>query len=136
MSKVGRLHHIGYMVKDIHKAVAVYEGLDYVLKKAICQDGIRKARICFLEHKFFGGVIELVEPEKDSEIYPLMKKYKGTAYHLCYEVESLADSIKVLQEQGFLLFKDRQLAPAIGNMAQVAFLMNPHIGMIELVENP
>ena len=55
MSKVGRLHHIGYMVKDIHKAVAVYEGLDYVLKKAICQDGIRKARICFLEHKFFGG---------------------------------------------------------------------------------
>ena len=76
----------------------------------------------------------MVCPNRDSDIFPLLKKFNNTPYHLCYEVEDLAQAIEYLKPEGFLLFKAPQRAMAISDSAQVAFLMHTRMGMIELVQ--
>jgi methylmalonyl-CoA/ethylmalonyl-CoA epimerase len=78
--------------------------------------------------------IELVSPYKESDIYPLLKKYSNTPYHVCYEVENLTSATEYLQDKGFLIFKEAQWARAISQTAKVVFLIHTRMGMIELVE--
>ena len=95
-------------------------------------DEIRKSYLCFLKGK--GECIELIEPTRESELCPLMKKYVNTPYHICYKVDNLQAAISKLKEIGFLIFKDIEKAPVISSHAEVAFLMHSRIGIIELVQ--
>ena len=63
----------------------------------------------------------------------LIKTYKNTPYHICYETEQFEDDIQALTENGFLSIEEPMPAPAIGGR-RVCFLMNAQIGMIELLE--
>lgn len=63
----------------------------------------------------------------------LLKRFKNLPYHICYESNNLEKDISKYSEKGYSLMGDPQEAPAIeGN--KVAFLMNRHIGIIELLE--
>lgn len=64
----------------------------------ILQAGIKTVKdeigdeIVYDEHRkcFFSFIsnddvlIELIQPEKTSDIYPLLKRYKNNPYHLCF----------------------------------------------------
>lgn len=128
-----KIHHIGYMVKHIDKAIDSFSRLGYELISDTVDDDIREAQICFLSNG--GYVVELVSPHKESDLYELLKKYKNTAYHICYKVESLEKSVTELEKNGFHLFKEIEQAPAISATAKVCFLMDAGLGMIELVED-
>lgn len=130
--QIGQLHHIGYLVKKIESAQKTFLALGFVLEKETMYDEIRKSDICFL--KKGGAVVELVAPQADSEIYPLLKKYPNMPYHLCYKVDNLQHAVSELTSQGFLLFKEAQIAPAISDDATVVFLLHRQIGLIELVQ--
>ena len=78
--------------------------------------------------------IELVEPSTESDIYPLLKTYNNAIYHVCYAVKNIDFALKELKPHGFLLFRDKQKAPAISESAEVVFLMHTRMGIIELVE--
>jgi methylmalonyl-CoA/ethylmalonyl-CoA epimerase len=130
--KTMKIHHIGYMVKRIEEAIEVFQGLGYEIVKETYKDQDRRTDICFMEQN--GYQIELISPWKDSALYPMMKKYKNVAYHVCYAVSDIEESIQQLEKVGFVLFKSVAPAGAIGENAKVAFLMNAHIGMVELVE--
>ncbi len=126
-----KIHHIGYLVKKIDKSIPLFNTLGYELTKDVYYDAVRKSHICFMEN---GGItIELVCPERDSDIYPLLKKYVNTPYHICYAVEHIDTAIAALTNNGWLLFKDKAPAPAISDTAEVAFLMHTNAGIIELV---
>ncbi len=126
------LHHIGYLVKDVSKSIHAFEQLGYTLQGQVCFDPDRKAKICFLVES--GSPIELVSPEPESDLFPLLKQYQNQPYHLCYTISDLEAKIENLKNAGFLLFKAPQKAVAIGPDAIVAFLMHRSIGMIELVQ--
>lgn len=130
---IGRIHHVGYLVKDIKKSITAFSSLGFSMRGDVMFDPDRNADICFM-YPPAGEVVELVSPNKDSDIFPLLKKFNNAPYHICYEVEDLAHAIEYLKAKGFLLFKEPQRAMAISNSAQVAFLMHTRMGMIELVQ--
>lgn len=127
-----KLHHIGYLVKKIDAAVTQFKLLGYVIQKDIAYDDYRKINICFMEKD--GYVVELVSPASpDSVVTGLLKKYKNSPYHLCYESDDFDNDFEMLTKEGYTAIDTPTPAPALDHK-RVVFLMNVNIGMIELLE--
>ena len=127
-----KIHHVGYLVKKIDKAIKAFEGLGYVLTQDVIHDDYRQADICFLEKD--GYKIELVSPiSKNSVVSNLIKKLGNTPYHICYETENIDAQVKLLLENHYVMCNEKHEAVAI-NGKNVCFLISPFLGMIELVE--
>lgn len=127
-----RVHHIGYLVKKIDKAILSFEALGYKVTIPSTWDSGRKAYICFLKNE--GYCVELICPSKESPLFPLLKHYCNAPYHMCYSCENLEETIKQLKTHKYMLVKEPEPAPVISPSARVAFLMSARTGMIELVE--
>ena len=69
-----RVHHIGYLVKAIDKAILSFEALGYKLTIPSTWDSSREAYICFLKNE--GYCVELICPSKESPLFPLLKQYE------------------------------------------------------------
>lgn len=129
-----KIHHIGYLVKKINAAVKEFEHLGFTVTRDITYDDYRKINICFLEKD--GCMIELVSPADDSSVVAgLLKKYKNSPYHICYETERFEEDFARLQEEGYTAIDTPAPAPAIDHRP-VVFLMNANLGMIELLKKP
>ncbi|MEZ3427397.1 MAG: VOC family protein [Lachnospiraceae bacterium] len=127
-----KIHHIGYLVKKIDAAIRDFAQLGYVVTQNTVFDSFRKIHICFMEKD--GYVIELVSPaDENSIVAGLLKKYKNTPYHICYETASFEKDFAYLTEHGFTAIDSPTPAPAIDGR-RVVFLMSASIGMIELLE--
>ena len=127
-----KIHHIGYLVKDISQAVTQFEQIGFVTVGEIVRDGIRKVDIVFIKNGDY--TIELISPyERASVVASLMPKYKNTAYHFCYETASIFREIDRLEKEGYKVIDKPEIAPAIENYYTV-FLTHPKLGLIELVE--
>lgn len=129
-----RIHHIGYLVKDIRKAQEDFINLGYSIEQEVLFDEYRGINISFLKKD--GYCIELVaSASNDSVVAGLSKKIKNSPYHICYESESFDEDIRKMTQNGEYLQIDRpMIAPALNNKRAV-FLVNPNIGIIEIVEN-
>lgn len=128
-----KIHHIGYLVKKMDKAIASFTGLGYQITQPTLYDDIRKVDICFLEKD--GYRIELVSPvSEDSVVAGLMKKYKNSPYHICYETEDYEKAYAELTANGFIAIDTLTPAPALQNR-EVVFLTNAFMGMIELIKS-
>lgn len=128
-----KVHHIGYLVKNIHNAISEFQILGYNLTKDIIYDGYRDVSICFLSKD--GMIIELVSPASEkSVVYNTLKKTQNSPYHICYEIEEscIIETSKMLIEQGYLLIVKLEPAPAIDENL-VEFYYNKNIGMIEVL---
>lgn len=127
------VHHIGYLVKKMEAAIRSFEALGYEITQAPVYDEIRKVDICFLQKD--GYCIELVSPaSEDSVVSGLIKKMKNSPYHICYETEHFEEDYQKLINGGFVSIDVPTPAPALQNR-KVVFLMNPFMGMIELLES-
>ena len=127
-----KVHHIGYLVKNIEKAIDSFQALGYRITVDSKWDDGRQAYICFLEND--GYCVELIMPSKESSLFPLLKQYGVAPYHICYRCENIKKAIEELTQQKFMLFKEPEIAPAISDTAKVAFMISARAGMIELVE--
>lgn len=130
-----RIHHIGYLVKKIDAAIKAFEGLGYTLSKPSSYDEIRKANIAFLSKD--GQCVELVSPaSEDSVVFNLLKKYKNSPYHICYESGrgNFEEDLEYLTSHGYTAIDTPTEAPCI-DKRRVVFLMNSQIGIIELLES-
>lgn len=126
------VHHIGYLVKNIEKSAAAFQSLGYQTETAIIYDDIRKIDICFLIKDQYR--IELVSPtSEDSVVAGLIKKYKNSPYHICYESQDFDKDISYLASNGYCVIGEPTKAPAISDR-KVVFLMHSQHGMIELLD--
>lgn len=127
-----KIHHVGYLVKNLELSVDEFKRLGYKEEGNIVKDDIRKVLIQFL---FKDNLkVELISPfDKDSDVYNLMKRYVNTPYHFCYSTKMIDEDLKKLLEGGYIIIKDKQEAPAIDGK-NVIFLLNPNLGIIELLE--
>lgn len=125
------VHHIGYLVKKIEKAKDAFLSLGYQIEQDTLQDEIRRVDICFLVKD--GYRVELVSPyAEDSVVSGLMKRYKNSPYHICYETTDFDAALADLTAHGFIAIDTPTLAPALGNR-DVVFLNSAVLGMIELI---
>lgn len=126
-----RVHHIGYLVKNIDDAIKEFEKLGFTGKETV-RDEYRGIDICFMDNN--GYCVELVSPYCDeSTVAGLIKKYKNAPYHLCYISNDFDRDIKELSDKGYVQMGEAKAAPAIDGH-RVVFMMNGSIGMIEIVE--
>lgn len=126
-----KVHHIGYLVKKIEKAKQTFEALGYQTEQDVVRDNIRKVDICFLIKD--GYRIELVSPvSEDSVVYGLLKKYKNSPYHICYETVDFNSDYEALRAEGFLPIDTPTPAPALSGR-DVVFMSHASLGMIELI---
>lgn len=126
-----KVHHIGYLVKKINAAIQSFEALGYRIVQETVYDDIRKVDICFMEKD--GYCIELISPvSADSIVYGLLKRYKNSPYHICYETEDFETDYQTLLSNGFIAMDEPAPAPALQNR-KVTFLTSASMGMIELI---
>lgn len=125
------VHHIGYLVKKMDVAILSFKNLGYQVTQDTVYDDIRKVYICFVEKD--GYCVELVSPaSEDSVVSGLLKKYKNSPYHICYQTENFDADYQALLSNGFISIDTPTPAPALQNR-DVVFLTNASMGMIELL---
>lgn len=128
-----RIHHIGYLVKNIEKAINVFNIIGYIIEKETVYDDVRKIKICFMTKDNYR--IELISPStNDSVVSNLIKKYNNTPYHICYESDYFEEDLENLCNKGFVKIDNPCKAIAIDNK-RVVFLMSSTIGIVEIIEN-
>lgn len=127
-----KVHHIGYLVKKIDKAMGEFGRLGYTAVSKVVYDDHRKIHICFMEKD--GYRIELISPaSNDSVVSGLLKKYKNSPYHICYETPDFETDLASLSGESFTAIDTPMPAPALQGR-RVVFLVNPFLGMIELLD--
>ena len=132
MLKDFRFHHLGYAVKDISKAVEMYEKMGFIIGEVVT-DTIQNSQICFATKKGFPK-FEFVAPVDDkSPINQTLQKSGNTPYHVCYEVDNLEEAIAALKPFHFIKLFNPVQAIGIENH-RICYLYNKNNGLIELVE--
>lgn len=127
-----KIHHVGYLTKNIKKAEVAFERLGFAVEEPAKQDDIRDIIITFMVNGDYR--VELIQPtDERSPMYPLLKNYKNTPYHFCYEVSDIEETIADLEGDGYMVIQQPQEAPCIDGH-NVAFLLSANMGIIELVE--
>lgn len=127
------IHHMGYIVKKINKAIEAFLELGFDRETDIIFDDYRGVDICFLVKD--GYRVELVSPKsRESVVYELQKKFGNSPYHICYECADLESAIIDLRGRGYVPTTEQaREAVALANH-KVCFFVHPYLGMIELLE--
>lgn len=126
------IHHIGYLVKKIDRAIDTFVRLGYTIVQPTIRDMHRKIDVCFIAKD--GYTVELVSPfSKESVVAGILKKLRNAPYHICYKVSDIDTVCTELQQEGYVLCAESHEAVAC-NGKQVCFLVHPYLGMIELLE--
>lgn len=130
-----KIHHIGFLTKNLKKTEKEFAKLGFTEEHESKFDSIRKVNISFWKNDNYR--VEFIEPcGKDSPLYPLLKHYKNTPYHFCYESENFKEDIKRFSENGYAIVDEPNSAPCIvynGGGYSVCFLINPSTGIVELM---
>lgn len=131
-----KVHHIGYLVKNIKEAILEFRRMGYLIEQDLMYDKLRNVDICLLKKDNY--CIELVSPAQigggqGSVVDGLLKRYKNSPYHICYETDCFDADLQSFLAKGFLAVDIPMPAPALQGR-KVVFLMSASIGMIELLE--
>lgn len=134
MKRPMKIHHIGYAVKKIDKAIRSFENLGYLFGEII-DDYDRNIRLSFGCKD--GYRIELVQPldkTKESPVDAYLSKVGPTPYHICYESDDFENEVALLKQQGFRELIPPTKAVAFGGK-NVIFMMNLGMGLMEIIDN-
>ena len=132
--RLGRIHHVAVIVARLDPAVAFWRdtlGLELEVVEEMAQDRVRIAFLPVGESK-----IELVEPTDDTTgVARFLAKSGECFHHVCFEVESLAETLLRLEIDGIELI---DTSPRKGAEGPVAFLhpRSCHGVLVELIEAP
>ncbi len=115
---IKKIDHIGIVVKNLDKAIAVYSKALGLKVKAIERSKEFNVRIAFLP---VGEVlVELLEPVGPGMIRDFLKKHGEGLHHICYSVSDLKKAMEKIAGKKILL-RDKKPRPG-GGGSKVAFL--------------
>lgn len=125
-------HHVGIATNSIEETSIYYLRAGYEMSETIF-DSKQNVYISFLMAPN-SPRLELVAPVDDlSPVNNILKKVGVSAYHLCYEVDNIENSIIELKRKKFILVS-RSVEAVAFNGRKVCFLYNTGTGLIELLE--
>jgi methylmalonyl-CoA/ethylmalonyl-CoA epimerase len=123
-------------VASIEKALKVYEELfGYRLVSGPFSDPIQRVSVCFLGRGITNDItIELVEPlDDESPIRKILAK-GGGAYHICYEVADVEETLRKAVDQGCIVVSRPAPAVAFENR-RIAWFYTQTRQLIEILES-
>lgn len=130
-----RFSHLGIAVSNIEKALSVYQELfGYTPVSGPFDDPIQKVSVCLVGTDVPGNpVIELVAPvDDDSPVSKMLARGVG-AYHVCYEVDDIDQTLRDVRAKGCVVVTEP--VPAIAfEGRRVAWFYTPTRQLVEIVE--
>jgi methylmalonyl-CoA epimerase len=130
---IKRIDHIGIVVKDIEKALIVYQQALGLSLAEIQERPDLAARIAFLPTG--DSEIELVQPvTSDSDVAKFLQKRGEGIHHICLEADDIEEALANLREKGLQLIDE---VPRIGPKGERFAFIHPtsaHSVLIELYE--
>lgn len=128
-------HHLGVAVKSIAKAIPIYQDLfGYELFSGTFDDPIQRVSVCFLRRQAAGEIIvELIAPLGENSPIDRILTKGGGAYHVCYEVDNLDETLATLKSKKCIIVSGPVPAVAFNNR-RIAWLFTPTQQLIELLE--
>ena len=133
---IGPLNHVGGAVPSIEEAVNTYKNLygvtDITKPGEMIDQGVR---YCFVNLP--NSQIELIEPLGDNSPINnfLEKNPKGGQHHICFEVESIHEAKKYMEDKGAKILNE----PRIGAHGTLIIFVHPKNSngvLVELMETP
>jgi len=130
---IKRIGHIGIIVRDIEKALTVYQGaLDLHLAK-IQERPDLAATIAFLP--IGDSEIELVQPAtSESDVARFLEERGEGIHHICLEVDDIEKALSDLRERGLQVIDE---IPRVGPEGERFAFIHPksaHGVLLELYE--
>ncbi|MFO0723404.1 MAG: methylmalonyl-CoA epimerase [Myxococcota bacterium] len=129
-----RLDHIAIVVADIEGAIAQFTDKLGLPVEKVEEVPAQEAKVAFFP--LGDAHLELVSPTKPgSTLQKALEKRGEGLHHLCFEVQSLEDSVTALKQKGVQIASEPK--PGAGG-SRVAFLHPKSMNgvLIELVEKP
>ena len=127
-----KIHHVGYLTKNLNKSEFLFEKLGFIVEKYKAYDALRKIHIVFMLNGDYR--IELIEPDgEESSVWGLLKRYKNTPYHFCYEVDDMNAAVKKMREGGHIMLSEPMPASCLDGKL-CCFMLHKDMGIIELCE--
>ena len=97
-----KLHHIGYVVKDI---VQYEKSLIFEKKIKELFDPVQNSKMALYEN-YSDSFIELIQPlNEESFTYNFLQKNGSSYHHLCYEVSSGEEMMGIVGAQKLIMVK-------------------------------
>jgi methylmalonyl-CoA/ethylmalonyl-CoA epimerase len=129
------LHHIGFVVASIQQVgVGFARSLHAIWDGEIIHDPQQQARVAFLRHANAATpMLELVEPAGESSPLHRFVSRGGGLHHICYEVDSLDDQMKLSRASGALIVKQPLPAVAFGGR-RIAWVFISQKLLVEYLE--
>lgn len=128
-----KLHHIGYAVRSIETTTRYFsEVLGYYVYMPPFAFIEQNVRISFLKHPNNGSLIELVEgASSKNPVEKYIRFFNGGAYHLCYEVDDLEASCRLLKERNFSMIQRNFMENAA---FKAIYMLTPDNQLIEFIQ--
>lgn len=128
-----KIDHIGVVVRDIEKALDVYEAAFGLPLKEVVDVPEDKVKVAFLP--IGKSNLELVQPtSEDTGTARFLEKHGEGVHHICIEVADLDQTLGRLKDGGVQLIDE---VPRKGAHGRVAFVhpKGAHGVLVELVEH-
>lgn len=135
MSGTFIFHHVGVAVPDMEQAIEFYlKTFRFRVTSGPFEDPIQKVKVCFLGDAGNSMThIELISPlGSESPVTSYLTKGIG-AYHVCYEVTDITQTLQELRSQGCLVISKPVPAVAFGGR-KIAWCFTPTNQLVELLE--
>lgn len=129
-----RLHHVGYLVRDMSAAKEFVDRLGYRIESDVIEDPVQTAFVQLIRQPDTPSWLELVMPSgPESKLIKALRK-GGGLHHLCYEVNDIVRACNHLRDQAMLTLSNPVPAAAFPGR-QIAWFMDRGAFLIELLES-
>lgn len=128
-----KMDHVGVAVKSLDEASRTFTSLLGLTMKGVSLNPEEKVRVAFLEAG--AASIELLESTSPDGVVARFVERRGEGiHHICFRVENLEDTLKVMMAKGAQLVDSKPMVSASG--AKMAFVhpKSIHGVLLELIE--
>lgn len=129
------LHHIGFVVSDIHKTIEAFaKSIGATWDGKAFLDPLQRSRVAFLQTECpADALIELIEPAgTDSPVFPFLQK-GGGLHHLCYGVVGLDNYLSKMRTRGAVILQPPLPAVAFEGR-RIAWVVTAQRMLLEFLE--
>ncbi len=130
-----KFSHIGIAVPNMEQALLSYKEIfGYDKLSGPYDDPIQKVSVCFVGTGVPGDIpVELVAPlGDDSPVNKMLSKGIG-AYHSCYEVDQIEETLAYVRAKGCIIVSNPVPAVAFEG-CRIAWFYTPTRQLVEVVE--
>jgi methylmalonyl-CoA/ethylmalonyl-CoA epimerase len=135
----GRVHHVGFVVRDLAAAEAPFLALGYVRISEPIEDSYQRAELLFVKRPGADGaepLVELIHPlDETARTYQFTQRNQFQIHHLCYATDDIDAAVAQARAARFTQVQPVVSAPAIGG-SRITFFYARAVGLVEVVERP